>query len=459
MIKNILNKIKNFIDSIRPEGGWLYNKKLLMALSLLASIACWVFLTLYVNADSQKVITDVPVRIDTTALEDFGLEMIAITGPEAFNDGKLDVSITGSAYQISQVTADDITVSAQTGTVNKAGQYTLSLVLSCSNKNVTVSIKDNSKTIDVWFDSVMEKNITLEKPLVTGVSVPAESGYIIGDPTGLIKTLRVSGPESVISKIASVQLRAELNEELSATASVEGVICYLDEKGELLDPELTKYITIIDFNDLEAAEGVAAGAPAPADCVISVPIRMECELKIVPVFRNVPDKFDTGKLKYSLSQKTIRLEGDIDVMKRYAEEGVLQLDGIDLTTLTPSNRKFTIKLNLSSAVTALNGETEITVTFDMSGYSKETFTVDGSRIVLTNTNSREVSVASESIDITAVGASGYIDRLQDSNFTVIVDMSDDEWTEGVREKAATVLVGDGSRAWAEGTYTVKIKVG
>ncbi len=459
-MSKFIQKVRDFVNSIRPKEGWLYNKKLLVALSLLAFIVCWVFLTLYVNADSQKTITDVPVRIDTTALEEFGLEMIAITGPESYADGKLDVSVVGSAYQISQVTGEEITVAAQTGTVNKAGRYTLTLALSCSNKNVTVSLKDSSKTIDVWFDSVKENTITLDKPQVTGVSVPADSGYIIGDPTALVKTITISGPESVVDRIASVQLRAELNQELSATATVEGTICYVDENGKLLDPELTKYITILDYNDLGAEEGVAAGAPSPAECTISVPIRMECELKIVPIFRNVPNKFDTAsRLKYKLSQDTIRLEGDIDVMKKYAEDGILQVDGIDLTTLTPQNRKFTIKLNLSSAVTALNGETEIVVTFDMTGYKKETFTVDGSRVVLTNTNGNKVSVASESIEVTAVGAAGVIERLKDSNFTIIVDMSDDEWTEGVREKSAVVLVGDGSKCWAEGTYTVKIKVG
>ncbi|MBE6759512.1 MAG: hypothetical protein E7554_05405 [Ruminococcaceae bacterium] len=453
-----MQKIRDFIKSIRPKGGWLYNKKLLMALSLLASIACWVFLTLYVNADSEKTVTDVPIKIDTTALEDFGLEMIAITGPEVFVDGKLDVNVVGSAYQISQVTAEEITVLAQNSSVNKAGEYTLSLVLSCSNKNVNVSLKDSHKTVSVWFDSIMEKNFMLDKPVVTGVSVPADSGYIIGDPSGFVKSVSVSGPESVIEKIASVQLRAELNEELSATTTVEGAICYLDENGELLDPEQTRYITILDYNDIGVTDGVAAGAPAPTDCTISVPIRMECELKIVPVFKNVPEGFDVSTLKYTLSQDTIRLEGDIDVMKKYSEDGVFSLDGIDLSTLTPSNRRFTIKLTFSSAVTSLNGESEILVTFDMSGYKQDTLTVGSDRIVLTNADGHNVTVASDSIEVAVVGRSSTIDRLDEDDITVIVNMTDDEWTSGVREKSAQVYVSNGNRAWAVGTYTVKIKV-
>lgn len=453
-----MQKIKDFIKSIRPEGGWLYNKKLLIALSLLASIACWVFLTLYVNADSQKTITDVPIKIDTSALEDFGLEMIAITGPEIFADGKLDVNVTGSAYQISQVTEEDITVTAQNSSVNKAGKYTLSLALSCSNKNVTVSLKDSNKTVAVWFDSIMEKNIILDKPMVTGVSVPADSGYIIGDPSGFVKSISVSGPESVIDRVASVQLRAELNEELSATATVEGTICYLDENGELLDPEQTKFITILDYNDIEATDGVAAGAPAPTDCTISVPIRMECELKIVPVFKNVPEGFDVNTLKYTLSQDTIRLEGDIDVMKKFSEDGIFSLDGIDLNTLSPSNRKFTIKLTFSSAVTSLNGESEIVVTFDMSGYKEGYVNVGSDRIVLTNTDGHNVTVASESIDVYAVGRISTIDQLKEENITVVVNMSGDEWTPGVREKSAQVFISNSNRCWAIGTYTVKIKV-
>lgn len=457
MIQKIVQKIKDFIKSIRPEGGWLYNKKLLMALSLLASIACWVFLTLYVNADSQKTVTDVSIRIDTASLEDFGLEMVAITAPSELSDGKLDVNVVGSAYQISQVTAEDISVVAQTSSVNKAGEYNLSMVVSCNNKNVTASLKDSYKTVNVWFDSIKEKSITLGKPIVTGVSVPPESGYIIGDPTGFVKTVTLSGPESVIEKIAGVYLQAELNEELSATATVEGTICYTDSDGNIMDPEKTKYVTIVDYNDIGVTEGVPAGAPAPSDCVISVPIRMECALKIIPEFKNVPNGFDVAALRYTLSQDTIRLEGDIDVMKKYSEEGIFKLDGIDISTLTPSNRKFVIKLNLSSAVTALDGESEITVTFDMGGYKQQVFTVDDANIVLRNVAGHEVSIASESLDITVVGTEKMLDRLKLIDFTVVVDMSDDEWTSGVREKTAAVIL-NSSKCWPVGTYTVKVKV-
>ena len=145
-IRKFFDKLQDFIDRLRPEGGWLSSKKFLMAFSLIASISCWVFLTLYVNADSQTTITDIPIRIDTTAMnESFGLEMVAITAPEAISDGKVDVVVTGSAYQISRVTSDDITVVAQTSSVNKAGEYSLSLTLSCGNKDVSVALKDSFK--------------------------------------------------------------------------------------------------------------------------------------------------------------------------------------------------------------------------------------------------------------------------------------------------------------------------
>jgi len=458
-IQSFFDKINQLFDRIRPQGGWLSNNKLLLALSLMISIFCWLYVTLYVNADSQKTITDIPIRIDTAAIyEDFGLEMIAITAPDAISDGKVDVNLTGSAYQISQVTADDITVVAQTSSVNKAGEYSLTLALSCSNRDVSVALADSYKAVDIWFDSIMEKNITLDKPQVSGVSVPADSGFIIGEPAGFIKTLSISGPESVIDRIASVQLRAALNQELSATATVEGAIRYLDENGEPLGEDYTKYITILDYNDIEAAEGVAAGAPASSDCIISVPIRMECELEIAPVFRNVPEGFDTNALKYTVSPSTIRLEGDIDVMKKYSEDGIFSLDGIDLGSITPSNSTLTLKLNLSTAVSSLDGVSEVVVEFDMNGFKQDTFTVSAERITLTNADSHNVSIASASVDVAVVGPRAVVDKLAEDDFTIIVDMSNDEWTPGVREKNATILVGNGSRCWAVGTYTVKIKV-
>ncbi len=458
-LQKILNKIQDFIDRARPSGGWLSSKKLMMALSLIISIACWVFITLHVNADSQTTITDVPIRIDTTAMyESFGLEMIAITGPEAISDGKVDVVVTGSAFQISRVTADDITVAAQTGSVNKAGKYPLSLVLSCGNRDVTVAMKDSYKTVDVWFDSIMEKTITLEKPLVTGMSVPADSGLIIGEPTGVLKTIDISGPESVVDRVASVQLRGVLERELTSTTAVEGTLCYLDENGELLGEELTSYISILDYNGLEAVDGVAAGAPSPSECVISVPIRTECELTIQPTFRNAPEGFDVSSLKYTVTPSTIRLEGDIDVMKKYSEDGVYSLDGIDLSTVVPGASTFVVKLNLSSAVSSLDGVSEVQVVVNMKGYEKRTVTVDGGQITLLNAEGRSVSVASEALDVVVVGPTWVVDELTGGDIAVTVDMSEDEWTAGVREKNAAVTVGDGSRCWTVGTYTVKVKV-
>lgn len=458
-LKNIIEKIEGFINKIKPQGGWLSSKKLLMAISLAISISCWIFITVYVNADSEKTITDVPIRIDTAAInESFGLEMVAITGPESLTDGKVDVTLTGSTYQISRITMDDITVVAQTSSVNKAGEYDLSLVLSCGDRDVTAAFKNSHKSIRVWFDSIMEKTVALDKPQVTGVSVPADSGLIIGDPTGFVKTISISGPETVIDRISSVQLRAELNQELTATTTVEGSICYLAEDGIVMDPELAKYITILDYNDILAAEGVAAGAPAPSDCTISIPIRTECELKIEPVFRNVPEGFDISTLRYSLSQETIRLEGDIDVMKKYSEDGVFSLDGIDLSTVSPGQNTFVIKLNLSTAVSSLDGVSEIEVKINMNGYKEDTFTVSGDRIVLLNVDGHNVSSATESMEITVVGPSGAIEDLTEKDFTVFVDMAGDEWTTGVREKTASVIVDGNSRCWPAGSYTVKIKV-
>lgn len=457
-LKNILRKAQNLYYKIRPENGWLSSKKLLIALSLAASVGCWIFVTLYVNADSQKTLTDVPIRIDTSAPGEFGLEMISITAPDALSDGRIDVNVTGSAYQISRVTSDDVTVVAQTSSVNKAGEYALSLVLTCSNRDVAVSLKDGYKSVSVWFDSIKQKSVTLERPSVSGVTVPADSGFIVGDPTGFVKVVNISGPESVIDRIAAVQLRAEVNRELSATTTVEGTICYLDENGELLGSELTDYITILDYNDIEATEGIAAGAPAPADCTISVPIRMECELQIVPLFRNIPEGFDESKLSYTLSQDTIRLEGDIDVMKKYSEDGVFSLDGIDMSVLTPENRSFVIKLNLSSAVYSADGITEITVDVDMTRCKETVHTVSRERVAIINGPETGVSVASETVDITVVGPRDVVDKLNERNFTVLVDMTDDELTAGVREKNATVLISDADSCWTVGTYSVRVRV-
>ncbi|MBQ4312693.1 MAG: hypothetical protein IJC18_00660, partial [Clostridia bacterium] len=76
---------------------WYYNNNLLAVAALLISVICWVVLTLNVTADTSKTFTDIPIKIDTQALEEnLGLHMISVLDPSTYTDRKADVTVSGS---------------------------------------------------------------------------------------------------------------------------------------------------------------------------------------------------------------------------------------------------------------------------------------------------------------------------------------------------------------------------
>lgn len=457
-LRNFVAKLRGAVSSVKPKGGWLYSKKLLIVASLLISIGCWIFVTLYVNADSQKTVQDVPITIDTSVMqENFGLELIDILAPDELSNGKVDIVVKGSVYQIGKVSAENITVTTQTSSVNKAGEYTLALNLNCSNREVQVDIKEGSKTITAWFDSKKDKTLTLDVPQPIGATVTG-SGLSVGEPVGSIKSIAINGPATVIDMVASARLCADVNSELVETTTVPAALFYFDAEGNVLDTELTKYITITDYNN-DGTVDTPAGAPASGDITVMLPVTMECELPVKLAFKNVPEGFNTDTLKYTLSNKSIKLEGGVADMQQFSDRGSYELEAIDLHEIKPENTRFVIPLNFASSIKSVDGVTEVEVNFNLNNYATETYTVDKSRIKLINTEGGKASVVSEKVNVTIVGPLNTVGKLNENNISLVIDMSADEWTPGTKTVSASVVVAGNSYCWEAGTTnSVKVKV-
>lgn len=455
----MIEERKGFLSAIKPSGNWFHNKKLLLVVSLLISVSCWVFVTLYVNADSERIISDVPIRIDTSAMEEnFGLQMISINEPLIISDGKINVTVKGSVYQISQVTMEDVAVIAQTSSVSKADTYQLSLSVTCSNKNVTVTLENNVTNITVWFDRIQQKDIELDKPLANGATTTTDGDLEMGESYGSIKKIRVEGPESVMSMISGVQLRADISRTLTETEDVPATICYLDESNELLDTNFSKYITIIDYNDLEETQGTAAGAPVSDDVKITIPIKKIATLPIRLQYKNVPEGFDTGTLKPKLTPSSVTIKGEIDAINRYIEMGCYPLESIDLQSLTPERANSTLKLNLSSGIEAEDAVSEISVSFNLNGYKTKTVELinNGSFKLINSANANTV-ISTAKLSITVSGPSAIVDSIEAGDIIVSVDMSDDDGTAGSKSKTAILSVKNTS-CWIVSSYSLTVQV-
>lgn len=437
---------------------WLYTDKAIAVISVILSIACWVLITLYVSQDSTSVITDVPLRINTEDVEEFhDLQLISIVSPEALSDGRVDVEVSGSIHEISRVTADDINVIAQVGNVNTSGEHSLSLAVTCPGHNVNVRIKDGYSAVRVWFDRVLPKNLTVGKVVVNGASVAEESDLIIGDYYSSIKTLSVQGPESIIEQVDSLLITADVNRELSASEVVAATVCYADAEGNVLGEDVTKWITVQDYNDIGSESGTMAGEPSADFVTVTIPIRKKAVLPINVPIKNAPAGFDVSSLKYTVTPATITLEGDIDAIDKLVSAGSFTVDGIDLSSISIGRSQFTFPLNLAAGVEELGGIAEVTVKFSVTDYVAKKYTVENKGgFGVIKANGVSADVLTDSLEVIVIGPKEQMEKISERNIKVSADMSTYDGASGQRKMPAVVEITGVDRCWAFGTYTLTV---
>lgn len=436
--------------------NWLNQKKVLAIIAFICSFSIWCFVTFSDdNTSSTRQVTDVPIRIDTTDIEQtFGLQKIDIVDPPAISDGLVDVTLHGTVYQLSQVRDEDIVVSAAVSGVNRAGESTLGLSASCNVRGVTVTINSNYNFVKVWFDRIKQKTISVDKITANGVTV-AEDDLIVGDSVSNIKTLTIIGPESVIEDISMAQISADVNQELSEPLEVPGSLKYMSTEGVEPSRYHSGFISIYDYNDTESASGTPAGAPE--DIKVIVPVSKTATLPLGLSFKNAPDGFDFNSLKYSVSPAEIKIEGDIEAVNKYIDAGVYNLEGIDISAVSPVNNTVQTKLNLSTGIEELSGISDVNVKFKLDGYSTRTLTLDRSRIKVIENSSLKTKLVTESLNVRLVGPSKAVESITEADCTASVDMTEAELSDGQRKVPAVISLHNKPSCWSLGSYTVMVQ--
>ena len=438
----------------RYSFEWLYTNKALAVISVILSITCWIVITLYVSADSKTVVSDVPIIINTEDIQAVhGLQVISYTGPEELKDAKVDVEVHGSIYDISRVTADDITITASVSRVNSPGEYALSLGAACSERDVSVNIKDGYSYIRVWFDRIQQQRLTVDKVVVNGASTASEE-LILGDYYSALKSITVQGPESVVETISAVQITANIDHALSKTEEIPASIQYIDAEGNPVEKNI-EWLNIIDYNDLGGTEGGMAGEPTADMIAVTVPIRKQAALAIEVPVKNVPEGFDVSTLKYKTTPENIMLEGDIDAIDKLIAAGSYKVEAIDLSALSVKDRAFTLPLNLTTGVEELNGVSEVSVVFDISPYATKRFTVENNgSFKVVNNEGVNIEIIAESIEFIVIGPKKQVEKLNASSFEVAVDLSNYDGTGGQRKLPAVISIKNNNGCWINGTYTL-----
>lgn len=440
-------KMREFIH--RP---WFYDKRFLVTLSVICSVLLWAVLATNVSPVETKTISGVHITINEEGIEEnFGVRFVEVISPESLKDQQFDVKVQGRKYLLSQLTANDFTaVASANKVVSKPGSYDFTVSVSCNNPLLDVSILGSSQQMYVKFDRFVSKEFTVSNVVGVGATIPSDSGLIMGTPYSNVAKVKIEGPETEVSQISSVIVKADVNKELYDGESFDGDEVFLNDNGEEISLSGNTSVT------LYGADGNVTDAVS-----VTIPIRTSKDFKVDLSFKNAPSNFDVSRLPISISPSKITLVGTPDAIGNLRD--TYTAGEIDLAKLSDKVNSFNFDLSLSTGIEISDDVEKIKVKVDLSKYGVEKFSVNSDHSefnIINYTGTRKVTYKTKSLDdIQIIGPKYIVSQLKSSDIIVEADMTGKETVTGSCTVNAAISVKKHSNCWAIGTYEVEVVIG
>lgn len=407
------------------------NDKFVLALSFFLAVTIWLAVVINVSDETSRVIKDVKVVIADTVPSQFDLEVFGD------KDYKVDVTVTGKKYQISNaaLSADDILVTALTNNVDSAGMRTLTLKAEDAKGRSSYKISATSlKTIDVFFDKSKTVQFVVEPQLIADGFDIVDEGFTCGEVKVSEPSVTITGPSTEINRIDKVVARLELEAPLSSNKSANAQLLVLSES----DKSNFKYISL--SNDTVG---------------LTIPVLRVKEVDTSVTYKNAPDAYVVEPLPFTVSPARDEFNISVD---EYDMTTSFAVGTVDFKALSPSNHVFSF--SAADLGTAKYSDTEqYTVDVDMSGISQEYFTVDTRHFKITESATAKYSVSELNKSIVVVGAPRELSLITADMLTVAIDLSELELKSGQTVTVPAVVTLKGATGcWVYGNYTVDVSL-
>ena len=211
----------------------LNNKKFLLILSLIISIAVWVTVSLSDTNDTYSTVSSIPIQINLSEdAVDNGLKIF--TG----NDQKASVTVSGRKETINNLNASEITVKCDMQIITAAGE-TVVKVSRPECERIGISVSDYyPKNITFNYDKTETKNLDVR---VVYDNKLLEDGFEYVSVTPSLSSIPVTGMKSLIDTCDYI--RIDLSDSIEEgtldsnknAAFLGKFISYAGETGENID--------------------------------------------------------------------------------------------------------------------------------------------------------------------------------------------------------------------------------
>ncbi len=424
----------------------VYNKKFLVAASIIISIIFWFVAMIVRNPIRQQVFSDISanITVENTSAQSLGLGIVSdISGL------KFSVTLSGPNYIVSNVKPEDFLLSASVAEVNAPGTYKLS-VTGARNSDVTgysfVSI--DPPMVDVTFDYIDTKEFTVT-PKVSGVS--AADGLIVDSPiisNPSQDSITIKGPRTEMSKIKSVCALVEItkNKTLSSSQTYDADIVIYGDDDKILY-RFSNDGTIYDSKNKKI--DTTTLSLSFTNVKVTQPISKKVKLDVKPTISNNPSGVSIDTISWKLDHNRVTIIGAPDVVNKMTS---VSLSAIDFREVSKSKSKFKVTPVLPEGVKILENIESFNVSVDVDGFAEKSLTVSNVKYVGISSN---LSAKSEAIkNVKICGPKDIIKKITSKDLYAEVNVG--EKTVGEHTVDVTVKSSKYTTVWQVGTYSLSV---
>lgn len=410
----------------KKKNKLLDSKVFWAVISLIASLFIWV----YITGTQEEIITQSFNNVEVMLIGEDTLQATRGYVVTNVSAETVSVKISGTRGNIGTLSASDVKAVIDVSLISSTGTLTQYYNLTYPdnvNEDAVSLVSSNPQTISFDVTKMSSKSVPVEAKFVGSTA----ENYIAGEVEFEPKTIKVSGPESMLEKIDHIY--AEMGgDDLTMTRTAEIPIVLIDKDGNTME-----------------SEGLEFDVPT---VTVTIPISM---MKEVPLY--VQCVYGAGATEentvISIEPNKIMISGDTEIVS-----GINRIDlaTIDLTDFSLTHQD-TYLIPLPNGVENVTGVAQADVKIEITGVGTKVFTV-------TNISTRNLpsgytleEITTQSLEVRIRAPQDVLDQLQPSNLSAVADLSDITQS-GDMFVPVRIVVDGFTDAGAVGEYNIGIKV-
>ena len=392
-------------------------------ISILAALALWIYMEVYVSPPVRIEINNIPVEFtnEDTTLAENGLMLLSVY------DATVDLELEGERKYLMRLDTEKVRIVADTSSITAAGVQTLEydIIYPDDFPRSEVTVKNRSVyRVTVTVGKLHSKEI----PIRTEINGQVADGYFTGDvqidPTTLV--LRAEREDMLNISYAKVSVNIG-----GATSTVIETVEY----------------TLYDYNDVPVYNDNIRASTKLIQVTVPVRTTKEVPLSVDLVGAELMESVDV-----KIDPTSVVLVGEGSALESISK---LTLDKIYVEDLVPGLNTFSYTIKLPAGVSTLDGTKEAVVTVAINGTTEGHVTVENINCVGAADGLK--AEVREPLQVALWGNEEEIAAVSASDVLVRVDVSDIT-TEGVYVLPAVVGVSQESGVAVRGSYEVTVYV-